>query len=55
MAFFKVFVMEAWPTTISKVAGRYFLAETTKFSMDKRVKLLDKKTRMFTTKVYVFA
>ena len=33
MAFFKVLVMEPWPTTVSKVIGLYFLADTTKFSI----------------------
>ena len=32
-AFFKVLVMEPCPTTVSKVIGLYFLADTTKFSM----------------------
>src|ERR1051326_1107494 len=30
MAFFKVEVMLCWPTTVSKVAGRYLRADTTK-------------------------
>jgi hypothetical protein len=34
MALLSVFVIESWPTTISKVAGRYFLAETIKFSIN---------------------
>ena len=33
MAFFKVLVMEPCPTTVSKVMGLYFLADTTKFSI----------------------
>ena len=33
MAFFKVDVMDSCPTTVSKVAGLYFLADTTKFSI----------------------
>jgi hypothetical protein len=33
MAFLRVLVMEACPTTISKVAGRYLRADTIKFSM----------------------
>jgi hypothetical protein len=33
IALFSVFVIESCPTTISKVAGRYFRAETMKFSI----------------------
>ena len=33
MAFFRVLVIDCWPTTVSKVAGRYLRAETTKFSI----------------------
>ncbi len=33
MAFFNVLVMEPCPTTVSKVIGLYFLADTTKFSI----------------------
>ncbi len=33
IALFSVFVIVSWPTTISKVAGRYFRAETMKFSI----------------------
>jgi len=33
MAFFRVVVMDDCPTTVSKVVGLYFLAETTKFCM----------------------
>lgn len=33
MAFFKVVVIDCCPTTVSKVAGRYFLADTMKFSI----------------------
>jgi hypothetical protein len=33
MAFFKVLVMWLWPTTVLKVEGLYFLAETIKLSI----------------------
>ncbi len=33
IALFRVLVIVSWPTTISNVAGRYFLAETIKFSI----------------------
>src|SRR5215210_2286908 len=33
MAFFKVVVICSCPTTVSNACGRYFLAETTNFSM----------------------
>jgi hypothetical protein len=33
MAFFNVLVIELCPTTVSKVMGLYFLADTTKFSI----------------------
>jgi hypothetical protein len=29
MAFLSVFVIDCWPTTVSKVCGRYFRADTT--------------------------
>ena len=37
IAFFKVEVIDFCPTTVSNVAGRYFLAETIKFSILKFV------------------
>ena len=45
MAFFRVLVMEACPTTVSKVTGLYFLADTTKFSISGGVDLTDKNTK----------
>lgn len=33
MAFFNVVVMDCCPTTVSKVEGLYFLADTMKFSI----------------------
>jgi len=33
MAFFNVCTTWPWPITVSKLAGRYLRAETTKFSM----------------------
>src|SRR6476661_9189173 len=37
MAFFNVVVMWSWPTTVSNVWGRYFLAETMNFSIQTSV------------------
>ena len=34
MAFFRVVVIDCWPTTVSKVTGLYFRADTMKFSID---------------------
>src|SRR5436190_5796265 len=36
IAFFSVVVMCCWPTTVSKVCGRYFLAETINLSIATR-------------------
>jgi hypothetical protein len=38
MAFFKVVVIDCCPTTVSKVTGLYFLADTMKLSMNSSYK-----------------
>ena len=39
--------MEPWPTTVSKVIGLYFLADTTKFSISGRAVFKTTKVQIF--------
>jgi hypothetical protein len=51
IAFLSVPVMESCPTTVSKVCGRYFLAETTKSLIKTNLSHLTKKISFSVKKI----